>query len=1010
MKERLLTLLGIKSGEESVVTLLLFQSACLGIFLGAFDISAHSLFLSVFDEKMMARGYIVSGFTGLLFIYFYSWLRERMEFRKFASFNLGLVTSLTALAWIAIAITPAPWIFFIAFILLGPLNILAMLVLRATTQSLSDTRQLKKVYSISETGLYSGIILVCFVIPLLLSAKLDPRNILLISVISAMIATLIQQFPGSGLILAPKDTKGQNREQEKPGSLLQLVCGDKFTGTIFLFIIFSVITAFFIQYSFMAVTRQQYPSAADMARFLSVFTGSMMVFALFVRFVVFPYLIRNFKLRTSLAISPVLIAVVTVTAIVAGMAMGYTKGSPGGFIIFFFLLALCRFFSRSLRESLEFPSLKVIYLTLDEKLRYRIKSGLDSAVNETAVVSVGLLLSGIGILSFIRLMHFSWILILVILFWLALTLKLYSGYRKMIRKSLSADDPARDAKKRERRDFMSRFYADLAFRADRFSLISGNYPPFDEIDNKWYFRNIFDYSENYNDISLIPALKKIAASENIGEKIRNESSELVRYLEEYSANSGNFDNKLFNARKILTDIRLPQTTGILRLLRDSSIESKRLAIYMIGKFRLSEMLPEVSGCIKIRGLERDVIGVLEYFDGAAADELEDLYLKSAGNIYASKHIFRLFCKMCNEKSNEFLFERLWSNSRQLREIAVECLVCCGFKSSDDEKKRLNLLISDITGLVAWNISAKICLEKNNDQPLLGALRKEIRRWNNFLFSLLSVTYDPQVGSKIRENIESETIEGVKHAVEMTDTIADDSIRQNLTSLIKILPEEKELQSMNSIYQGDIPEYSDLIDDILNHDYHFLGVWIRACALRNIKNIDRIEITESVIALLFSPEKILQEEAGKLLSRSGDGKYEQVLQRIPEVVKMRLEQVNGKDFNDRRLLYDKTAFLSSCFAGIYEDHLLSLAENMKYYENLSDAIQEINENCLVWSLSDDCRAMEVFVHYNTRIDPPKTISDDNISVYTVSLNDLEEFIYRFPEHSEEVFSYIDSIDN
>ena len=66
MRDRLFKLLGIESGEESMVSMLLAQSVFLGIFFGAFDISAHSLFLSIFDEKMMAKGYVVSGLAGII--------------------------------------------------------------------------------------------------------------------------------------------------------------------------------------------------------------------------------------------------------------------------------------------------------------------------------------------------------------------------------------------------------------------------------------------------------------------------------------------------------------------------------------------------------------------------------------------------------------------------------------------------------------------------------------------------------------------------------------------------------------------------------------------------------------------------------------------------------------------------------------------------------------------------------------------------------------------------------
>jgi ATP:ADP antiporter, AAA family len=72
MMSRVLKLMGIVPGEESLISLLLTQSVFLGIFLGAYDISAHSFFLAIFDEKMMARGYILSGMAGIILTSIYT--------------------------------------------------------------------------------------------------------------------------------------------------------------------------------------------------------------------------------------------------------------------------------------------------------------------------------------------------------------------------------------------------------------------------------------------------------------------------------------------------------------------------------------------------------------------------------------------------------------------------------------------------------------------------------------------------------------------------------------------------------------------------------------------------------------------------------------------------------------------------------------------------------------------------------------------------------------------------
>ena len=122
---------------------------------------------------------------------------------------------------------------------------------------------------------------------------------------------------------------------------------------------------------------------------------------------------------------------------------------------------------------------------------------------------------------------------------------------------------------------------------------------------------------------------------------------------------------------------------------------------------------------------------LNTFGNEAVDELIRFYLVSSGNINTSKLILSLLGKTSSPESQSFLFSRLWSNSRQLKETALKCLIDCEFKPSWEEKDRLHQIISDTVGLMTWNLSAKICLEKSNDTFLLDVLEKEITRWNNF---------------------------------------------------------------------------------------------------------------------------------------------------------------------------------------------------------------------------------------------------------------------------------------
>lgn len=1011
MREKVFAILGIESGEESMVIMLLMQSVFIGIFFGAFDISAHSLFLSIFDEKMMAKGYVVSGVAGIILTSLYTWLQTRLQFKNFAILNLIIVTSLTLLLWTALILSPEKWVIFIVFIMFGPLNILAMLGFWGTAGRLFTLRQGKRLFGLVDAGLIIGIIVSCYTIPFLLSFEFKTHNIILIATFSVFVATVIQILIGSRYRLVAGTSEKPSEKPREKRSILTVFRKEKYTRVMAIFISLSVMCAFFVQYSFMAVTREQYPAEADMARFLGIFTGSMMIFTLLVKLLVFSYLIRNYGLRTCLAISPILIAVFTTLAILIGMIMGYTAEASTGFLIFFLLLALSRLFSKALKDSIESPSFKVIYQTIDEKIRYEVQSGMDGTVNEIAALTSGLLLAGLGVLNFIKLIHFSWVLFFLILLWIVYALKLYSEYRNSIRRALETVGPAENENTPISQKFYAQkeFSADQEFRKDYFGLVSGDFSSLEHNGNAVYFEKIIDHSLAFQEITLVPALRKISARTDLEESVRRKAGNSAGILESKANEAIKSNDKNSVAGKILAGSRTPQTTEILRLLRDNSVESKRYAIFIIGKFRFTEMLPEVCNCINISGLGKDAASVLSSFGKSAAEELMRFFLASSGNLNTSRLILILLGRINTQETNSFLFSRLWSNSRQIKEISLKCLIECDYRASDDEKDRLHQLITDTIGIMTWNLSAKICLEKNDDKYLLFVLKKEMDRWNRFLFDVLSITYESSAIKKIKENLDSDTVESVNYALEMIDIVIDDSIKPKLTALVDVISDENKLRNLHQFFPGEVPGYNKLVESIINRDYNLLNLWTKACTLRNQKEIDSDDMAESVAALLFSPEAIISEESAKLIARTSRELYKSVSQRIPEAIRSRLDSILRGEVEESDLLFEKNLFMINIFPGISEEELLPLSGAITFNNDLNISKDSAKEGVIIWPLKKDNKAGEVIVRLNgkpmeKRI---KSQNGDVCSCYILSLSAVEDYLNNYPWHSAEILKYIDN---
>ena len=269
----------------------------------------------------------------------------------------------------------------------------------------------------------------------------------------------------------------------------------------------------------------------------------------------------------------------------------------------------------------------------------------------------------------------------------------------------------------------------------------------------------------------------------------------------------------------------------------------------------------------------------------------------------------------------------------MKEVALKCLINCGFRPSDEDKERLNLLISDIVGIITWNLSARRCLEKNNDTILLKEVNKELNRWSKFLINILSITYDVAAVTRIRKNLEFETIESVHHAHAIIDIIVDDSIKAKIIYLLDVIPDDEKLKNLNQFFPVEIPDYNKLLEDILNRDYNLLSLWTKACVLRYLPEIKDNEMAESVVALLFSPESLLQEEAVRLIARSDMKLYRSVYNRIPVATRKQLDRIINGETDAKELLFEKIQFLSDCFEGIIEDELLLLAKNMIYSSDI-----------------------------------------------------------------------------
>ncbi|HET9052787.1 MAG TPA: Npt1/Npt2 family nucleotide transporter, partial [Cyclobacteriaceae bacterium] len=234
-------------------------------------------------------------------------------------------------------------------------------------------------------------------------------------------------------------------ENVKKETTLTRMFSDKYIKIMSLMLLVSM-TAFVLnQYQFQQMVQVQYPDQRELTNFNAFFMGAVYVLSLVMQTFINNRIIGTYGLRISLLILPFVLAVFSIGSIVAGYTLGYDKvASPTGFIYFFLFVAMSRLFSWTLRDSLENPVFKLLFIPLDSRLRFSVQSKVEGMVNESARLIGGALIFALAFIPFFEIIHISIFLVGLVIAYYFVVNKLYGGYRNKIRLKLENADYQQD--------------------------------------------------------------------------------------------------------------------------------------------------------------------------------------------------------------------------------------------------------------------------------------------------------------------------------------------------------------------------------------------------------------------------------------------------------------------------------------------------------------------------------------------------------------------------------------
>ncbi len=1016
--------LNIEDNERASVLFLVTQSIFIGIFFGAFEVAATALFLDEFEERMIANAFAVSGLVGIILTSIYTKMQSLLTFKRLAILNLITIVILTAALRYGFAIFPVRWLIFAIFVMMGPLNIIALLGFWGTVGRLFTLRQGKRLFGLIDTGGIFGIILSSYAVPVILAFQFQTKDILIISAVSIGIALVFQFIIGGKFTLdAPSET-GQVKEKKKLSffSLFK----DRYITMMSVFVALSMIMLFFVSYSFLAATREQYPDSREMASFLGLFMGTLMIFTLILKAFVFSWLMKTYGLKIALVISAFLMTLFTIIASLVGTFFGYTAASEG-FMLFFMMMALSRLFSKALKDAIEAPSFKILYQSLDEQIRYDVQARVDGTINELAALSSGLILAGLGALSFFKLIHFSYVLVVILVIWIFVALRLYKEYRGSLQKALASFKTQRGESIKTGVDYSN--YLESTFEQKKPGAMIQGMKVIKEINPYLYdellpqaLHHKSDKGRNYvvnwlreaNDGTIWLKADEIVTEYDLklDKDHKKEISENARdFFKDVDSqkridqllHSNNPDERLKGAKYLRTLPDGPDTTVLVALLRDFEPRVKIEAIKLAEEFKKAELAPALVDLLSSDLYVNHTYHTLITLGEEVLDALDLYFYKTGIEVQTLVRIVRIFGKIGGKEAIPYLLAKLGHHKREVVLETVRSLRLCNYRSAEEDLIRLNQVLENVIETTAWNLAASASIiEEEVGTDLKEAIQEELSSNFDLIFELLSLSYEPQSIFQIRENLESGTAEGVNFALELLDLVVAEELKPRLFPLLDDISLDEKIKLLQNFFPLQKIESVELLYAMINRDYNKMNNWTKACAMKAFWKLGLKEISDDLIAQLFNPDPLLRELAARLVHNTEPARYEEVFSRIPEEIRDELNRIIERGSDEYHLLFSKIQYFRKLhhfrkISGI-ELYYLALRSEMIYYEADSEISSEevISNDLYQWIVTG---AIEIKSEDGTlkKLEANDVLcnySDDDLELSNCTIKTVEQAIcYR-----------------
>jgi len=897
----------VEPQEGERVVLLLIMGFFMGIFLATYSVASETLFLGMFDEqKDLPMAFLISGGVGLVVTYIFNFFLTRIRFTTLILIFTFLIALVVIFFTVGFHTAPdVKPVIYAVFVSIGPFAAIVLLIFWGIFGRIFDLREAKRIIGSIDTGMLLASIFALFSIPFILRLLTNTYELFIISSLSVFLVLIAISVIALKYNL--NKIPGQNGHEKKKIGRVSYVklLKNRYTLLMSGFVVISMVCVAFVDFSFLNVASLQFPAERDLANFLALFEGMIVVFSFLFQTFATDKIIAIYGLRTALIANPLLLAGLTVVAILVGSLFGYTAEATQ-FVVFFMAISMSKLFLDSLKDALDGPSFKLYFLPISSEIKFDVQTKIEGVIHVFAGLLAGsfiLLISNVGNFNLLSL---SFFLVPLVVGWYFVTDKMYRKYRDTLKETLEKNK-GQNAQEEDTEETSEQVLEDYA-SSENPEMVLMVMNVMEKIDPEMFDRylqesvesvnnDIREYSQaKINKVGINPAveegsssLTKKLATESVEQSGKTESLQVSAKDLSRKSKSPDFQERI-DAAKILRRLFNDENEFVLiELLRDVNLQVKLAAINTARHVKSEESWQ----------LLIDLLGTINYCHHAESaliacgdkviPVLEKAFHKSGQKPEIMFRIVRIYGRIGSPMAMKALWDKIDIPDKAIHSEILQAHKNNNYQIQEYKLKKLRELLENELSYTLWNLAAfDEVADVEINSYLRQAMEVEIAHNYDRIYLLLGLIYDPHSVNLVRKNIDTGTTEGIAFGMELLDIFIATDLKALLFPVLDDLPIRERLEKLQDDFPRENYSNVEVLYELINRNYNQINRWTKACAIFSLSQIPKIKIDETVLAQLFNPDPLLREIAAWFVYSKNREIYHSVTRRINDDIKRELD--------------------------------------------------------------------------------------------------------------------------